>query len=303
MMSILLTGGTGQIGFELRSALASLGRVIAVSRNEMDLLKPDTIAATLDHHCPDLIINAAAYTQVDRAESEPGLAQSINGDACGILAEQAVKIGCPLIHYSTDYVFDGSASRAYRPDDQTQPLGVYGETKLAGERAIMESGCEFLILRTSWIYSGGRQNFVRTMLRLGEERPMIRVVDDQRGSPTWSRTVARSTLGILRKGLIRHNNRWILGIPSGVFHLTAQGDTTWYEFALKIFDLADLNPRPMVEPISTDAFPTPARRPAYSVLDCSETMDGFGIALPHWEDALDEFMEGGAVAESSSHAV
>lgn len=271
-MKCLLTGPTGQVGWELAPRLAALGDLVAVDRSALDLADPDAIRARVRQTGPDVIVNAAAYTAVDRAESEPALAAAINATAPAVLAEEAKRLGALLVHYSTDYVFDGTKAAPYVEDDAPNPLSVYGRTKLDGERAIQASGCRHVILRTSWVYASRGHNFLLTMLRLGAERPELRVVDDQRGAPTWARDIAEATVALLAKP------------PNGLFHLTAAGETTWHGFASEIMRLAGLTP--VVHPIRAAEYPTAARRPANSVLDNARLRAVTGIVMPSWGESL-----------------
>jgi dTDP-4-dehydrorhamnose reductase len=271
-VKILLTGPTGQVGWELAPQLAKLGEVVAPDRTALDLADADAIRARVRDLKPDVIVNAAAYTAVDRAESEPDRAAAINGTAPGVLAEEAKRVGALLVHYSTDYVFDGTKAAPYTEDDAPRPLSVYGRTKLEGERAIQASGCRHLILRTSWVYSGRGHNFLLTMLRLGAERPELRVVDDQRGAPTWARDIAAATVELLANP------------PGGLFHLTAGGETTWHGFACEIMRKAGLTP--VVHRIRSDEYRTAARRPANSVLDNARLRAAAGIVMPAWAESL-----------------
>ncbi|HEY6896546.1 MAG TPA: dTDP-4-dehydrorhamnose reductase [Rhodocyclaceae bacterium] len=275
MSRILLTGANGQVGWELKTSLAPLGEVVALDRQALDLAEPDRIVAVVRDLKPALIVNAAAYTAVDRAEGEPALAQAINGRAPGILAEEAKRLGARLVHYSTDYVFDGRKDQPYSEADATAPLNVYGETKLAGEDAIRAVGAEHLILRTSWVYGRRGQNFLLTMQRLAKEREELRVVADQIGAPTWSRTIAAATAQTLA-----HKDR-----PCGLFHLTAGDSTSWHGFAAAI--LAQAGYRGRLQPITSAEYPLPARRPMNSRLDCSR-LRALGIKLPTWQQALAE---------------
>jgi dTDP-4-dehydrorhamnose reductase len=270
-VKIMITGPTGQVGWELAPPLGALGEVVALDRSALDLADPDAIRARVRELRPDVIVNAAAYTAVDRAESEPALALAVNGRAPGVLAEEAKALGALLVHYSTDYVFDGTKGAPYTEDDLPNPLSVYGRTKLEGERAIQASGCRQLILRTSWVYAGRGHNFLLTMLRLGAERRELRVVDDQRGAPTWARDIATATVRLLAQP------------PAGLFHLTAAGETTWHGFACEIMRLAGL--APVVHRIRSDEYPTAARRPANSVLDNARVKSA-GIVLPPWQESL-----------------
>jgi len=267
----LLTGPTGQVGWELAPRLAALGEVVALDRSALDLADAGAIRARVRDLRPDVIVNAAAYTAVDRAESEPDLAFAINGVAPGVLADEAKRLGALLVHYSTDYVFDGTKEGAYVEDDATNPLSVYGRSKLEGERAIQASGCRQVILRTSWVYSGRGHNFLLTMLRLGAERPELRVVGDQRGAPTWARDIAEATVQLLP------------GPPEGLFHLTAAGATTWYDFACEIMRQAGLTP--VIRRIRSAEYATAARRPANSILD-NARLRATGFVMPAWEASL-----------------
>jgi dTDP-4-dehydrorhamnose reductase len=286
-MKILLLGANGQVGFELRRCLAPLGDVVAATRNgEDDTLAVDlgdakSLRATLDSTDSDVVVNAAAYTAVDRAEDEPVVAQRINGDAPGEIGAWAKSRGALVVHYSTDYVFDGNGARPYREDDVTAPLGVYGRSKLDGENALRESGCDHLILRTAWVYASRGKNFLLTMLKVGAERDSLRVVDDQRGTPTSARLIADITSTALSAG--RSN--------LGTYHLCASCECTWHGFAQAIFARAreaGLIARvPHVEAITTADYPTKASRPRYSVLDTSKLRAAFGVDLPSWQRGLD----------------
>jgi len=293
-VDILLTGPAGQIGWELRRTLAPLGTVHAVGRATRpfaaDLRDPDTLRAAVRAVRPQLIVNAAAYTAVDRAEQEPGLAMAVNAEAPGVLAEEAARIGAAFIHYSTDYVFDGRAAGPYGEDDPAVPLGVYGTSKLAGERAVQALGGAWWILRTSWIYGARSHNFLRTLLRLGAEREVLQVVDDQRGAPTWARMVAEATAQMLaRAGAPGVAPASGVAERAGVYHVSCAGETTWCGFARAIF--AQVPKAPRIEPVTTDQWPTPARRPPYSVLAGGRLAERFGLRLPPWEAALARCLE------------
>jgi dTDP-4-dehydrorhamnose reductase len=258
-MRILLTGAGGQLGHELAPLLAAHGDVTALARRQLDLADAAAISATVRAIAPDLIINAGAYTAVDRAESEPALAHAVNAQAPGVLAAEARRCGALLVHYSTDYVFDGRASVPYAEDAPTHPLSVYGATKLAGERAIAASGADALVLRTSWVYGLHGRNFLLTMMKLAGEREELRVVDDQRGAPNWSRTLARTTATLVARRLPWLRER------AGLYHLSCGGVTTWYAFASAIVAATAPPGRlPRMVPITTADYPTPARRPANS---------------------------------------
>jgi dTDP-4-dehydrorhamnose reductase len=286
--TLLLIGATGQIGSELRNALMDLGTVCTPSRSELDLRDERSIRRCVDTVRPGLIVNVAAYTEVDRAESEPDLAHRINATAPGILAEAAESLGAPVVHYSTDYVFDGRKDGAYREDDHPAPLNAYGQSKLIGEDAVRDRCAQHLVLRTSWVYGLTGKNFLRTMLRLAGQRDELRVVNDQVGAPTWSRAVAEATAAILSQA--RTPEGFDLGPRAGLYHLTARGSTTWYGFAREIVSAAGFAERVCVEPISTDEYPTAAMRPANSRLDCSRLETAFGVRLPHWRQQLELVM-------------
>jgi dTDP-4-dehydrorhamnose reductase len=298
-MKILVTGARGQVGTCLLSHLAPLGEVLAATRDghcdaatntlAMDLADPASLPAALDAASPGVIVHAAAYTAVDRAESEPDLAHRVNAEAVGSIGRWAARAGVPVVHYSTDYVFPGDGDRPLREDDPTGPTGVYGRSKLAGEQALAASGADHLTLRTAWVYAAHGHNFLRTMLRLGAEREVLTVVDDQHGTPTPADLIAATTAQVLR--------RWLAAdaatrrAQSGVYHLVAGGQTTWCGFARAIFARAVaaglLERAPTVDAITTAEFPTPAQRPAWSVLDTTRIRETFGVDLPSWEAGLD----------------
>jgi len=274
---ILLTGAAGQLGFELARLLPAHGEVQALDRAALDLADADAVAAAVRRIEPQIIVNAAGYTAVDRAESEPALADAVNARAPAVLAAEAKRLDALLIHYSTDYVFDGMSGQPYREQDPMHPLNVYGSSKLAGERAIAASGVAHLILRTSWIYGWRGQNFLLTMRRLAATRDELRVVADQFGVPNWSRVLAEATAGLVARGAAA------LAAKSGVYHLSGRGRASWFDFARAIFDDAD---RPRVVPITTAEYPTPARRPASAVLATAKFEEAFGIVLPDWREML-----------------
>jgi len=285
---ILLISFRGQVGAELHCALQPLGEVIAIDRRSngqpmIDLSKPDSIVDAIQTIKPDIIVNAAAYTAVDQAEQETDLAQQINGQAPGILAEQAKALNALLVHYSTDYVFDGNAQQAYSETDTTNPQSVYGGSKLAGDNAIQAVDCDHLILRTSWVYGLRGRNFLLTMQRLATERDELRIVADQIGAPTWSRLIAEITAQMLAQ-LNQADNPLHQQDVRGVYHLSSAGETNWYEFAKAIFHTQADAPR--VLPIKTEAYPTPASRPAYSVLNNDKLASTFNLHLPAWDQAL-----------------
>jgi dTDP-4-dehydrorhamnose reductase len=275
---ILLTGKNGQVGWELQRTLAPLGEVVAVGRQVLDLSNPDSIRATIREIKPDLIVNPAAYTAVDMAESEPDLAMAINGVAPGIMAEEARKLGAALIHYSTDYVFDGRKTAPYTEDDAPNPINVYGKTKLVGEDAIRAAGIPHLILRTSWVYGTRGKNFLLTIRRLAQERDELKIVDDQIGAPTWSRMIAEAT------GQITAQLRSDLMDVSGTYNLTAGGQTSWHGFTREI--LRNMQLATKLTPIPSTAYPLPAARPRYSILSGNKLSTTFGLRLPTWNTSL-----------------
>lgn len=290
-MTVLLLGGNGQLGQELQRALAPLGTLVATTRSgtlrdgsaceTADFNQPESLAALLDRVRPEVVVNAAAYTAVDRAEDDRDAAWRANAEAPGVIARWCAAAGVPLVHYSTDYVFDGQGTRPYREDDATAPLGVYGASKLAGEEAIRAAGGRHLIFRTAWVYASHSANFLRTMLRVGAEREVLRVVADQVGTPTPAALIADVTAQALQHA----------GGLSGTWHLTAKGETSWHGFAEAIFAEAvsagKLACAPKVDAITTADYPTPARRPAYSHLDVSKLERDFGLMLPSWQEGLE----------------
>jgi dTDP-4-dehydrorhamnose reductase len=293
-MRLLVTGATGQVGFELARGLMPLGEVVAVDRGRCDLSHPHAIPALIDSVQPDVIVNAAAYTAVDRAEQEESLATTINGTAVGVLAEEARKRGALLIHYSTDYVFDGAKPGPYTERDIASPLNAYGRSKLCGEVAIQQVVCDHLILRTSWVYAARGQNFVKTVLRLSAERQELRIVADQIGAPTPARLVADATALIL--GRLSTREAW--RSASGTYHLTTGGETSWHGFATAIVAAAREVPRgpsmsvKRILPIATSDYPLPARRPLNSRLDCTKLAQTFDLYLPDWRTALTSTLDG-----------
>lgn len=285
-MRILLLGGNGQLGRELRRSLAPLGELVVATRDGVDadaaanFDDPTALAAMVRGSGADVVVNAAAYTAVDKAEADADAAFRVNSEAPGAIARACARIDALLVHYSTDYVFDGSASRPYREDDATAPLGVYGISKLAGEDAIRASGARHAILRTAWVYASHGRNFLLTMLRLANERDELRVVADQVGAPTPAAWIADATADLIRRGVAE----------SGTWHLVTSGQVSWHGFASAIMEdahaLGLLERMPTVVPITTAEFPTPARRPAYSVLDTTRLHDDFGIVPPAWRGEL-----------------
>jgi len=286
---ILLIGKIGQVGWELRRTLAPMAQVACVDYPEIDLTSGDSIRRWVHETRPNIVINAAAYTAVDKAESELDKAMKINGVAPGILAEEAKKLGALLVHYSTDYVFDGAKTEPYVETDAPNPLGAYGRTKLAGDEAVRAIGGAHLIFRLCWVYGVRGQNFMLTMMRLAREREKLRVVGDQVGCPTWSRMIAETTALALKQ---------VVAAPdpaafTGTYHLASSGVTSWHGFADAIIKLmpADGKKCTQVEAISTAEYPTPTKRPAYSVLSCDKLERVFGLRLPHWEDSLKQVLE------------
>jgi dTDP-4-dehydrorhamnose reductase len=273
-MRILLSGRNGQVGWELERKLQPLGKVRAFGRDELDLGIRDQIVARVREVKPDVIVNAAAYTAVDKAESEPDTAFALNGTAPGILAEEAKRLGALLVHYSTDYVFDGTKTEPYTEEDAPNPINIYGRSKLEGEQAIAQSGCRHIILRTSWIYTSRGRNFLLTILRLASKKPELSIVNDQIGAPTWAAALAQLTVDLLRNDTG----------GGGLLHATSAGATSWYGFAVESFRISGLSTP--VRPIRSEDYPTPARRPAYSVLDNSRLAGLCGLSLASWQQQL-----------------
>jgi dTDP-4-dehydrorhamnose reductase len=282
--TILLTGVNGQVGFELARTLQGLGRVVAVDRSRLDLGDLDQVRRVVREVKPALIVNPAAYTAVDKAESDVDAAMRANGEAPGVLAEEAKRLGAALVHYSTDYVFDGTKEGAYVEEDAVNPQNVYGKSKLAGEQAIAASGCDHLILRTSWVYGTRGKNFLLTMLRLGAERDELSVVADQIGAPTWSVTIAALTANVLAQAVAAGDGWW--AEKSGVYHLTAGGSTSWHGFAQAIFELSKLEKKPEMKPIPASAYPTPAKRPTNSRMSNEKLRSAFRLQAEDWAKCL-----------------
>jgi dTDP-4-dehydrorhamnose reductase len=285
----LLIGDVGQVGWELKRALAPISELYNVDFPEIDLRSGDSLRHWVAQARPEIIVNAAAYTAVDKAETEPELAMKINAVAPGILAEEARKTGALLVHYSTDYVFDGSKSNPYLETDRVNPVNMYGRSKSAGDDAVLSAGCACLIFRLCWVYGPRGQNFLLTMMRLAREKEKLRVVRDQFGCPTWSRLIAEATTFALVRILGEGDLRWM----NGVYHMASAGVTSWHGFAEAILDEMDGANRKckVVEAISTLEYPTPARRPAYSVLGCDKLEQTFGLRLPDWREALNLVLE------------
>lgn len=289
-MNILLIGKHGQVGYELQRCLQGLGNIIAVDREQMDLTNLSQIREVIHAVKPKLIINSAAYTSVDLAESEPELAMRVNALAPQVIAEEAKRLDAVMVHYSTDYVFDGSKLEPYTEDDFTFPINVYGRTKREGELAIKASGVTHLILRTSWVYGMRRTNFLRTVLKLTEASEELRIVRDQQGSPTWCRTIAESTAHIVAQSRAAQNPQDWWRQRSGVYHLSAQGHTTRFAFAEAVIAHPSVIKKPVVVPIATGDFPGAAMRPLNSVMDCSRFISTFGC-LPDWRIGLQLCLE------------
>jgi dTDP-4-dehydrorhamnose reductase len=300
--AILLIGTNGQVGRELHKTLPRLGEMTPLDRQQLDISKPEEIRRAIRAFRPAMIVNAAAYTAVDKAESEQDLARAINAEGPAVMAEEARKIGAFLVHYSTDYVFDGLKTVPYEESDPTNPQNVYGKSKLEAERAIHESGAQHLILRTEWVYAAEGRNFLLTILRLATQREELRIVCDQTGAPTWSREIARATTEILCRIFKAGNGALSPADVSGIYHMTAAGETTWYDFAKAILENArTIDPStpwfaaatgglPLIArrviPIRAVEYPTPARRPAYSILSNERMARTFSVRLPEWQAQL-----------------
>ena len=287
-LRILLLGGTGQLGSALAGTLAPFADVIAPRRSELDCARIDRVEALVSDCMPNCVVNAAAYTRVDDAETHRDEAALLNADLPASLARSCQGIGAGLVHYSTDYVFAGDAREPYREEHPTAPINWYGATKLAGEEGVLRATDRAVILRTSWIYGRTGSNFFRTMLRVSRERTEVRVVDDQRGTPTWSRAVAEGTAAVISQ-LARDGAAW--RAAHGVYHIAAGGETSWFAFAERLLASDPRRVEQVLErivPICTDAYPTPARRPSYSVLDCTRIAERFGVRLPSWEQQLEQ---------------
>lgn len=285
-MKILVTGRNGQVGSALQQALAGLGEIIAFDRTQLDLSNVDAIREVVRSIHPNLIVNAAAYTAVDQAESDEAMAHRINAEAPGVLAEEAKRLGAGIIHYSSDYVYDGGKSGHWLETDVTGPLSAYGRSKLAGEVAIAAVGVPHVILRTSWVYGLHGKNFLLTMLRLAQTRTELSIVDDQIGAPTWSMTIAQATASIIQK----FPDFAAADHLSGIYHLCSGGQTSWYGFAKKIFAHSLIQQKPLLHPITTADYPTPAVRPKNSVMNTAKFEQTFA-QLPSWEEALEACLQ------------
>lgn len=292
-MRFLLTGKNGQVGFELQRALAPLGEIIAVDHAACDLADPAAIRYLLAEVRPDIVINPAAYTAVDKAESEPALAYAVNATAPGVFGEALAKTGGLVIHYSTDYVFDGKKGEGYGEDDQPNPQSIYGKSKLAGERALQASGAHYLIFRTSWVFGAHGANFAKTMLRLAAEKDNLNVVTDQYGAPTSAALLADVTAQVIG----RYQRQGSMGFPFGLYHLVAAGVTTWHEYAKAVIQAAIASGRPVrlcledVRGISTAEYPLPAPRPANSRLETKRLQEAFGLVMPPWQAGLHHVLQ------------
>ncbi|WOB09462.1 dTDP-4-dehydrorhamnose reductase [Piscinibacter gummiphilus] len=293
-MKILLLGKNGQVGWELQRSLAPLGEVVALDFDSpgpltADFSKPESLAATVRAVAPQIIVNAAAHTAVDKAESEPELARTINASAVGVIAREAALLGAWLAHYSTDYVFDGSGSTPWVEDSPTGPLSVYGRTKLEGEEAIRASGVKHLIFRTSWVYAARGGNFAKTMLKLAKERDRLTVINDQFGAPTGAELLADVTAHALRAAQQQP-------VLSGTYHAVAAGETHWHDYARHVIEFARRAGQPIkvsldaIEPVPTSAFPTPAKRPGNSRMNTSKLQQTFGLTLPHWQTGVERML-------------
>jgi dTDP-4-dehydrorhamnose reductase len=292
-LKILLTGKSGQVGFELRRALASVGDIVAVGHQDCNLADADAVRALVRRVAPDVIVNPAAYTAVDKAETEQATAFAVNAKAPGVLGDEAARLGALIVHYSTDYVFDGTKNGAYTEDDQPDPQSVYGGTKLAGERALAETNPRHLILRTSWVVGAHGGNFAKTMLRLAAERDRLSVVADQFGAPTSAAFLADLTAHLVRQ----YQREGADVFRYGTYHVAAAGETNWCEYARFVIAEALAAGKPLsvgpaaVLPLTTEQYPTPAKRPANSRLDTSRFRETFGLTLPPWQDGVRHVLE------------
>lgn len=287
-MKIMLTGATGQVGWELARTLMPLGEVTIIDRSRADLAEAKSLQAIIREIKPGIIVNPAAYTAVDKAETDQSKAFAINADAPGVMAEEARKIGALFVHYSTDYVFDGTGTEPYTEQTAANPLNVYGRSKLNGERAIQAAGGDFVILRTSWVYASRGNNFLKTILRLAAEREELKIVADQVGTPTWARLIAETTAHVVRQTL---GDRRAGRFKSDIYHLTSSGETSWHGFAEKILAIAREQEKFVLknkelQPIPATEYPLPANRPANSRLSVRHLEQQFGLTMPAWDNAL-----------------
>lgn len=289
-MKVLITGPDGQIGTQLLRFWPASDEVVPVSIAELNFADSAAIRQTVRAIAPDLIVNAAGYTAVDRAETEPELAMAVNATAVGVFGEEAKRLGAAVIHYSTDYVFDGTKRTPYTPNDAPNPQSVYAKTKYGGEVALRESGASHLILRTSWIYGLYGRNFLLAILRQAQLKPELKIVSDQTGCPTWCGDVAKATIAIAQRALHKNKNGSTFGERAGTYHICSGGSTTWFEFAKRILELAELPKSPKLAPITTEQYAAPAARPLYSVMDCSKARDAFGVQIPNWDETLEELL-------------
>ena len=287
---VLLFGPSGQVGSHFQRLAGTQYEVVPVHRSGCDLTDRSAVRETVLRTAPAVVVNAAAYTAVDKAETDEASSFAVNAEAPGAMAEAARELGIPLVHYSTDYVFNGQKVGQYREEDATDPLGVYGRTKLEGEQQIAARGGSFVVLRTSWVYGAEGNNFLRTMLRVGGLRPQLRIVNDQVGAPTSAKAIAEATMRILQPVFIGAGKK-DAGLQSGVYHMTAGGSTSWFGFAEQIFALAAMDAKPELIPIPTSEYPTPARRPLNSVLSNDKFAQTFGFRLAEWQQPLHEVME------------
>jgi dTDP-4-dehydrorhamnose reductase len=290
--TVAVIGRDGQVARALQMALPGFGfRVVTFARPEFDLATPSALERAISDARPDVVINAAAYTAVDKAEDEPELAHAINAVAPGVISAAAAAVGCPIVHFSTDYVFDGSKAAPYLETDAVAPLGVYGASKLAGEQLVAAANARHIILRTAWVCSPFGQNFVKTMLRFGAERPVLKVVNDQHGAPTFADDIARAAGTMVSQ--LTSGAPEVAGPRFGVFNLTSVGVTTWFDFAVAIMAGAEARGRTMaaVEPIPTSGYPTKARRPQYSKLDTQKIKTVYGVDMPPWQESLERCLD------------
>ena len=288
--TILLIGVTGQLGWELKRSLSPLGKLIALDRKCMNLCQPDQIREVIRQIQPHLIVNAAAYTAVDKAEEEIELAKAINSIAPGVIAEEAERLKAPIMHFSTDYVFSGNnGGTPYTEEDEPDPKNIYGQTKLAGEQAIQKVGTPYLIFRTSWVYGARGKNFLLTIQRLAMERDTLKIINDQTGAPTWCGSLADASAAIIKNTQVEtKSNLSYLEEITGVYHMTCAGGTTWFDFARAILKKTPDHRQPKINPIPTSEYPTSALRPQNSLLSNLKLRKTFGIELPDWEEALDQ---------------